>query len=159
LYDGPFCVLSIVDNRTFKRLAYRVLDHDPNQDDITDFLSKPFQKAWEIIKGIIDKITDAVKGAIDLVKKIPGVSAIGGFIGSINPFAMSAPVGASPFAAPGVARAPAANSTAGGSVVNIHVTTTGLGASSPQIQRAVVNALRGWAGRNGPLDIPVRAGV
>src|SRR3954449_11421860 len=37
LYDGPFCVLSIVDNRTFKRLAYRVLDHDPNRDDITDF--------------------------------------------------------------------------------------------------------------------------
>jgi hypothetical protein len=37
LYDGPFCVLSIVDNRTFKRLAYRVLDHDPTQDDITDF--------------------------------------------------------------------------------------------------------------------------
>ena len=23
LYDGPFCVLSIVDNRTFKRLLYR----------------------------------------------------------------------------------------------------------------------------------------
>jgi transposase len=37
LYDGPFCVLSLVDNRTFKRLAYRVLDHDPDQDDITDF--------------------------------------------------------------------------------------------------------------------------
>jgi hypothetical protein len=37
LYDGPLCVLSLVDNRTFKRLAYRVLDHDPNQDDITDF--------------------------------------------------------------------------------------------------------------------------
>jgi hypothetical protein len=30
LYDGPFCVLSIVDNRTFKRLIYQVLDHDPN---------------------------------------------------------------------------------------------------------------------------------
>ena len=29
LYDGPFCVLSIVDNRTFKRLIYQVLDHDP----------------------------------------------------------------------------------------------------------------------------------
>ncbi len=37
LYDGPFCVLSIVDKRTFKRLAYRVLDHDPHQDDIADF--------------------------------------------------------------------------------------------------------------------------
>ena len=31
LYDGPFCILSIVDNRTFKRLAYQVLDHDPTQ--------------------------------------------------------------------------------------------------------------------------------
>ena len=29
LYDGPFCVLSIVDNRTFKRLSYHVLDRDP----------------------------------------------------------------------------------------------------------------------------------
>ena len=29
LYDGPFCILSIVDNRTFKRLAYQVLCHDP----------------------------------------------------------------------------------------------------------------------------------
>lgn len=35
LYDGPFCVLSIVDNRTFKRLAYHVLDHDPTHVDIT----------------------------------------------------------------------------------------------------------------------------
>jgi hypothetical protein len=37
LYDGPFCVLSIVDNRTFKRLAYQVLDHDPTHADITAF--------------------------------------------------------------------------------------------------------------------------
>jgi hypothetical protein len=35
LYDGPFCVLSIVDNRTFKRLLYQVLDHDPEHQDIT----------------------------------------------------------------------------------------------------------------------------
>jgi hypothetical protein len=39
LYDGPFCVLSIVDNCTFKRLAYRVLDHDPSRDDITAFFN------------------------------------------------------------------------------------------------------------------------
>jgi hypothetical protein len=37
LYDGPFCVLSIVDNRTFRRLTYEVLDHDPTQDDIRTF--------------------------------------------------------------------------------------------------------------------------
>src|SRR5881398_2391161 len=40
LYDGPFCVLSIVDNRTFKRLLYQVLDHDPDHSDITAFLRR-----------------------------------------------------------------------------------------------------------------------
>jgi hypothetical protein len=40
LYDGPFCVLSIVDNRTFKRLLYQVLDHDPNHKDITAFFHR-----------------------------------------------------------------------------------------------------------------------
>jgi hypothetical protein len=40
LYDGPFCVLSIVDNRTFKRLLYEVLDHDPTHDDITLFFRR-----------------------------------------------------------------------------------------------------------------------
>jgi hypothetical protein len=35
LYDGPFCILSIVDNRTFRRLTYQVLDHDPTRADIT----------------------------------------------------------------------------------------------------------------------------
>lgn len=34
LYDGPFCVLSIVDNRCFKRLVYDVLDHHPTHADI-----------------------------------------------------------------------------------------------------------------------------
>ena len=37
LYDGPFCVLSIVDNRTFKRLFYQVLDHAPAQADLLAF--------------------------------------------------------------------------------------------------------------------------
>jgi hypothetical protein len=37
LYDGPFCILSIVDNHTFKRLWYQVLDHNPTQDDIRAF--------------------------------------------------------------------------------------------------------------------------
>jgi hypothetical protein len=40
LYDGPFCVLSIVDNRTFKRLLYQVLDHDPDHQDITSFFHR-----------------------------------------------------------------------------------------------------------------------
>jgi hypothetical protein len=38
LYDGPFGVLSLVDNRTFTRLAYRVLEHAPTQEDLRAFL-------------------------------------------------------------------------------------------------------------------------
>lgn len=37
LYDGPFCVLSIVDNRTFRRITYEVLDHDPTHADMQRF--------------------------------------------------------------------------------------------------------------------------
>lgn len=40
LYDGPFCVLSLVDNRTYQRLIYEVLDHDPTHADITRFLRR-----------------------------------------------------------------------------------------------------------------------
>ena len=40
LYDGPFCVLSIVDNRSFHRLIYEVLDHDPTCDDVRRFFRR-----------------------------------------------------------------------------------------------------------------------
>jgi hypothetical protein len=40
VYDGPFCILSVVDNRRYNRLAFRVLDHDPTQDDVREFLKE-----------------------------------------------------------------------------------------------------------------------
>ena len=40
LYDGPFCMLSAVDNRCYKRILYDVLDHDPPHDDIRAFLGR-----------------------------------------------------------------------------------------------------------------------
>jgi hypothetical protein len=40
LYDGPFCVLSMVDNRRFRRLIYEVLDHDPTHEDIRRFFQR-----------------------------------------------------------------------------------------------------------------------
>jgi hypothetical protein len=40
LYDGPFCILSIVDNRTFKRVFYQVLDHDATQEDVSAFFRR-----------------------------------------------------------------------------------------------------------------------
>jgi hypothetical protein len=55
LYDGPYCVLSIVDNRTFKRIAYQVLDHDPTHDDIRPFF-QAFQATLDrrqlVLRGI-----------------------------------------------------------------------------------------------------------
>src|SRR6266705_5836011 len=40
LYDGPFCILSAVDNRRYKRILYEVLDHDPTHDDIRAFFGR-----------------------------------------------------------------------------------------------------------------------
>lgn len=55
LYDGPYGVLSIVDNRTFRRLTYRVLDHNPAHEDILRFF-KDFKKELDrrglILQGI-----------------------------------------------------------------------------------------------------------
>ena len=44
MYDGPFCVLSIVDNRAFRRLCYEVLDHPPAHGDIRRFFQR-FRRA------------------------------------------------------------------------------------------------------------------
>ena len=46
LYDGPFCVLSIVDNHNFRRLIYEVLDHDPTHEDMIRFFRR-FRKELE----------------------------------------------------------------------------------------------------------------
>ena len=56
LYDGPFCVLSIVDNRTFRRLVYEVLDHDPDHTDIERFF-RTFQAAIQRRKRVLQGIT------------------------------------------------------------------------------------------------------
>jgi hypothetical protein len=49
-------VLSIVDNRTFKRLAYEVLDHDPTHADIRAFFER-FRAALEPRGLVVQAIT------------------------------------------------------------------------------------------------------
>jgi hypothetical protein len=56
LYDGPFCVLSIVDNHTYKRLLYQVLDHAPDHQDITAFLRR-FQMALRLRSLVLRGVT------------------------------------------------------------------------------------------------------
>src|SRR5438874_505881 len=50
LYDGPFCMLSAVDNRRYKRLLYDVVDHDPTHDDIRTFLGR--LKTALVVRGL-----------------------------------------------------------------------------------------------------------
>jgi hypothetical protein len=55
LYDGPCCVLSIVDNRRYNRLAFRVLDHKPTHKDIRAFLSEfkaQLDEGGLVVRGI-----------------------------------------------------------------------------------------------------------
>src|SRR6266478_2631427 len=54
LYEGPYCVLSAVDNRQYKRVMYEVLDHDPTHDDIEAFLGR--------LKTALDERTLTLKG-------------------------------------------------------------------------------------------------
>jgi len=54
LYEGPYCVLSAVDNRQYKRVLYEVLDHDANHDDIEAFLGR--------LKSILDERQLVLKG-------------------------------------------------------------------------------------------------
>ncbi len=55
LYDGPYCVLSLVDNHTFKRIMYEVLDHSPKQTDIAAFFRRfraALQARGQTLRGI-----------------------------------------------------------------------------------------------------------
>jgi transposase-like protein len=54
VYDGPFCILSAVDNHKFNRLSFRVLDHDATHEDVRSFLAQ--------LKAELDKRSLSVKG-------------------------------------------------------------------------------------------------
>jgi hypothetical protein len=56
LYDGPFCILSIVDNRTFKRLAYHVLSRAPTAKDVQAFFRR-FHEGLEMRRLTVRGVT------------------------------------------------------------------------------------------------------
>jgi hypothetical protein len=70
LYDGPFCLLSIVDNRTFKRLFFQVLDHAPKHEDMIAFFGR-FQAVLQArqltVKGITTDGSALYPAAIQVV--------------------------------------------------------------------------------------------
>ena len=55
VYDGTFCILSVVDNRRYNRLACCVLEHDPSHQDLHTFLSafkKQLDQRGKCVRGI-----------------------------------------------------------------------------------------------------------
>jgi hypothetical protein len=55
VYDGSFCILSVVDNRRYNRLSCRVLDHKPTQDAVRTYLKKfkeQLDKRGLLVQGI-----------------------------------------------------------------------------------------------------------
>ena len=72
MYDGPFCVLSLVDNHTFKRVFYQVLERGqaPTQDLVAAFFRR-FQAALQArglgLAGITTDGSDLYPVAIALV--------------------------------------------------------------------------------------------
>ena len=56
LYDGPFCILSLVDNRSYKRLYYQVLEHDPDHTDMLAFFQR-FQAVLQARQLAVQGIT------------------------------------------------------------------------------------------------------
>lgn len=75
LYDGPFCVLLLVDSRRGRRLLYEVLDQNPDQADVERFLAR-FKKLAEArglkVRGVT---TDGSSLYPEPVRKVfgPGV--------------------------------------------------------------------------------------
>jgi len=72
LYEGPYCVLSAVDNRQYKRVLYEVLAHDPNHGDIEAFLGRlktVLEERDLVLKGIT---TDGSALYPDPIRKVFG---------------------------------------------------------------------------------------
>ena len=74
VYDGSFCILSLVDNRAYKRLLFRVLEKSPTAEDILELLQS-FQTILECRKlELLGITTDGSSLYTDPVRTVfPGV--------------------------------------------------------------------------------------
>jgi hypothetical protein len=124
-----------------------------------EFITRPFREAFDAIARLWNDTVGSLK--FEIPSWVPGVGGKGFDVPDIPTLMYGGSVSRTGLAVVHAGErfsGVSGRSTfgGGGSVVNIHIHTDGLGASSPQIQRAVANALRGYTKRNGPLDIAVK---
>ena len=67
--------------QTFENVVRTVRD---KVNEVTDFLTKPFKEAKEIIAGIFDDIISNIKTSIETIKNVS--SGVGNFFSHLNPF-------------------------------------------------------------------------
>ena len=151
---------------------------------LAGIITAPFTAAWDVLTGVYDKISSGFTSAIDVVKNawnafarfwngvevdVPGVT-MPGPIPNIPGFTFGLP-DLPQFAKGGIVTKPTLGllgeagpeavvplGQLGQGNVTIVVNAGGLGADSPEIQSAVVAALRQYSVRNGPLPTAI-AGV
>jgi hypothetical protein len=122
-----------------------------------DILLAPFKWAYDQIRSVVRDI----KSAINTIKDLPGsiVSGIGGLVGLQHGGIVTRPTlaligehGPEAVVPLGLPSALPFTGTAGyGAPIYVTINAGGLGADAPEIQRAVVEALRGYVNRNGRL--------
>lgn len=127
---------------------------------IVDGIKSGFSSAFDFLKGIWNHFADFWNG-VEL--EIPGIT-MPGPIPNIPGFTLGLP-DLPHFAAGGVVTRPTLgllgesgpeavvplDRYGTGTAIVVNITATGLGADAPAIQRAVVEALRGYTRRNGPI--------
>jgi hypothetical protein len=110
---------------------------------------------WDNITGIVRRAVDAVKGFIgDIRKEIDNFLNLIKQVGNpfSNPFGRSAGPTAMMVGPASRAAGPATQAVAP-MVINVSVVTKGLGVDNPETQRAVVEAIRRYVNRNGPVMV------
>jgi len=138
-----------------QKLGYQVLTLPNGEIVVTANTTDAEQK----IAALQQQIADFLKVALNT----PGFSFInpgGGSTRSVAPARATGPVTPELVAPMAFAAAPAGPAVpaltsgvpASGVTFVVNVTTRGLGADAPEIQRAVVDALRGYVSRNGRLE-------
>jgi hypothetical protein len=127
---------------------------------LADVITSPFRSAFNAIANLWNSTVGAL--SFKVPGWVPGIGGKGFDVPDIPTLATGGTVlrtglavvhAGERFSGVSAGRAMGASAS---TVVNIHVHTDGLGASNPQIQRGVANALRAYTRRNGPLDIAVK---
>lgn len=119
-------------------------------DNISDFLTAPFKAAWDTLKGIFDKIRGAIDTVINMIGKIKFPKLPSWLPGDWGQKSTSSFT--SSFAAPGVARAPAAATTSSGrSPITVNVNVNPLSGNPYILGRQIARTVNRATFIDGPI--------